>query len=399
MISSTNWHILLVIELIRFGNFLSSYILNIDQISLENNNRYNLCFLLINLNRSITGMKISMNTNNPILRVPTNIITGFLGVGKTSAILNLIKQKPQNERWAILVNEFGEIGIDASLIRGQGNIKQQIFVREVPGGCMCCSAGSIPMQVALNQLLKQSRPDRLLIEPTGLGHPKEVVQTLKAENFTEVLSIQKTITLVDARHLKDPRYTNHDTFNQQIAIADTIIANKADLYQESDKELLYRYVKDRGQLNTKILFSSYGNIPINELMGITQQVNQQNSRVVTHIYQQKSLKTGGQNILQRRMQKTSKNDEGFTSIGWQFASNELFDYQRLRLVLETINVERIKAVVITNRGLFGYNSTTDGLTETALTDCPESRIEIICKTIDNTWETSLRSCLIAESLV
>ncbi|MFM2476646.1 CobW family GTP-binding protein [Celerinatantimonas sp. MCCC 1A17872] len=339
-----------------------------------------------------------MNTNHPILRVPTNVVTGFLGVGKTSAILNLIKQKPQNERWAILVNEFGEIGIDGSLIRGQGNIKQQIFVREVPGGCMCCSAG-VPMQIALNQLLKQSRPDRLLIEPTGLGHPKEVMQTLKAENFSEILSIQKTITLVDARHLNDPRYTNHDTFNQQIAIADTIIANKADLYQESDKELLYRYVKDRGQRNAKILFSSYGNIPINELMGITQQVKQQISQVITHIYQQKSLKTSGQNILQREIQRSSKNDEGFKSIGWQFASTELFDYQQLRLVLEKINVERLKVAVITNRGLFGYNSTTDGLTETALADCPDSRIEIICKTIDNNWETDLRSCLIAESLV
>lgn len=108
---------------------------------------------------------------SPMLGIPTNIITGFLGVGKTSAILNLMKNKPVNERWAVLVNEFGEIGVDGSLIQGN-QATQQVFIREVPGGCMCCAAG-LPMQIALNQLLTEAKPDRLLIEPTGLGHPKK----------------------------------------------------------------------------------------------------------------------------------------------------------------------------------------------------------------------------------
>ncbi|WP_304438858.1 GTP-binding protein, partial [Oleiphilus sp. HI0086] len=99
--------------------------------------------------------------------VPTNIITGFLGVGKTSAILNLLKQKPDNERWAVLVNEFGEIGVDGSLFQGQSSQEQGVFIKEVPGGCMCCASG-LPMQIALNQLLSRAKPDRLLIEPTGL---------------------------------------------------------------------------------------------------------------------------------------------------------------------------------------------------------------------------------------
>ena len=152
----------------------------------------------------------------PILGVPTNIITGFLGVGKTSAILNLMKHKPTNERWAVLVNEFGEIGVDGSLFQGNQSKQQQIFIREVPGGCMCCAAG-LPMQIALNQLLSEAKPDRLLIEPTGLGHPKEVLQVLSSEHYRQVLSLQKNITLVDARKLSDTRYSDHDTFNQQIA--------------------------------------------------------------------------------------------------------------------------------------------------------------------------------------
>jgi len=70
-----------------------------------------------------------------------------------------------------------------------------------------------------------------LIEPTGPGHPKEVLNVLSNENFQDVLSIQKIITLVDARQLSDIRYTANETFNQQIAIADVIVGNKQDLYQ------------------------------------------------------------------------------------------------------------------------------------------------------------------------
>ncbi|MEL7400821.1 MAG: GTP-binding protein, partial [Pseudomonadota bacterium] len=133
------------------------------------------------------------SSREKISAVPTNIITGFLGVGKTSAILHLLESKPADERWAVLVNEFGEIGVDGSLFQGQHSEEQQIYVREVPGGCMCCAAG-LPMQIALNQLLSRAKPDRLLIEPTGLGHPVEVLDILTADYYRETLSVQKTLT-------------------------------------------------------------------------------------------------------------------------------------------------------------------------------------------------------------
>ncbi|MGB2270331.1 MAG: CobW family GTP-binding protein, partial [Cycloclasticus pugetii] len=203
-----------------------------------------------------------------IQAVPTNIITGFLGVGKTSAILHLLKCKPNDERWAVLINEFGEIGVDGSVVAGQHSTDEGIFIREVPGGCMCCAAG-LPMQTALNQLLAKAKPDHLLIEPTGLGHPKEVLQALSMEYYQEVLCLQKTITLVDARNLSDSRYTQHETFNQQIAIADTVVGNKLDLYQDTDKANLIAYVKQRGQTNTRVIFIQHGEIPFSALQGST----------------------------------------------------------------------------------------------------------------------------------
>ncbi|MFM9597365.1 GTP-binding protein, partial [Streptomyces scabiei] len=75
-----------------------------------------------------------MNTStNPLQGIPTNIITGFLGVGKTTAILSLLKHKPESERWAVLVNEFGEIGIDGGLLNNLNGKIDEVFITEVPG--------------------------------------------------------------------------------------------------------------------------------------------------------------------------------------------------------------------------------------------------------------------------
>ncbi|MFM2665175.1 GTP-binding protein [Vibrio mediterranei] len=332
-----------------------------------------------------------MNSDNqPITGVPTNIITGFLGVGKTSAILSLMKNKPKNERWAILVNEFGEIGIDGSLVQGQHNDKQQVFIREVPGGCMCCAAG-LPMQIALNQLLSEARPDRLLIEPTGLGHPKEVLEVLSTEHYRQVLSLQKTITLVDARRLSDSRYTQHDTFNQQISIADTIVGNKFDLYQPGDSEKLATYVAKVGQPNTKVVFAEHGAIPLSEFEGETS-IHQHPPHHHHHHSQSKPL-VSEQDLPESGFLKAENEGEGFQSVGWRFSPDKVFNRQKLILLLVELDVERMKAVFITEDGIFGYNLTSDGLTEVVLDDYFESRIELISDTIDDTFEEQLLSCL------
>ena len=89
--------------------------------------------------------------------VPTHIISGFLGAGKTTLLQHLLSQKPENEVWAVLMNEFGQIGVDQQLISQQ----QGYAVKELLGGCLCCSS-QLPMQIALSRLLSESKPDRLL---------------------------------------------------------------------------------------------------------------------------------------------------------------------------------------------------------------------------------------------
>ncbi len=331
-----------------------------------------------------------MSTKNEVVQpVPTNVITGFLGVGKTSAILHLLKNKPSDERWAVLVNEFGEIGVDGSLIEGQHSQQQGVFIREVPGGCMCCAAG-LPMQVALNQLLAKAKPDRLLIEPTGLGHPKEVLELLSASHYQDILSLQKTLTLVDARKLSDTRYTEHDTFNQQIAIADTVVGNKTDLYGGEDNAKLANYIKQHGQPFVNIIFTQQGEVEPSQLDGSTSV-----SVLASHHHHnaEKKSQLSDLPIPESGFIKAVNEGEGFKSIGWRFAPDKVFNHGKLYAFLTGINAERMKAVFITDVGIFGYNLTADALTEIELDDCMESRIEIISSAINDSLETQILDCL------
>jgi G3E family GTPase len=343
-------------------------------------------------------------SQQPIHNVPTNIITGFLGVGKTSAILHLLTQKPAHERWAILVNEFGEIGIDKSLFEGQLTADSGVFIREVPGGCMCCAA-SLPMQIALNQLLAASRPHRLLIEPTGLGHPKEVLQVLTAEHYQPVLSIQNTLTLVDARKLSDERYTQHDTFNQQLGIADVIVANKCDLYSDQDKVRLQQYVAAHCQPNTTIVQTQFGQLSLDTLKGRATNYAQPHQRQHDHSHahdhnhehadnDSSNTLAADQDLPANGILSANNKGEGFVSTGWRFSPDIVFDHSALKTCLSALRAERLKGVFITNNGVFGYNLTDDGLTEMQLDDCEESRVEVIATDIPGSLEAQLTACFL-----
>lgn len=325
--------------------------------------------------------------------IPTNIITGFLGVGKTTAIMHLLASKPTDERWAVLVNEFGEIGVDGHLFAGNHTQAQGVFVKEVPGGCMCCAAG-LPMQVALNQLLTQAQPDRLLIEPTGLGHPKEVVQVLSEAHYKNVLSLQHIITLVDARKLSDTRYTEHDTFNQQISIADAVVGNKVDLYSEEDKTQLNAYVKKHGVEGAQVVFSEQGNIPLTLLSGPMKTQHAHNHHHHSHENKPSLSETP---LPECGYIKAENEGEGFFSVGWRFSPRFDFDHDALFAFLSGIDAERMKAVFITTEGVFAYNLTTDALTEIELDECYESRIEIISTNLDRNWEDKLLMCIAEHS--
>jgi G3E family GTPase len=167
--------------------------------------------------------------------IPTNLITGFLGVGKTTAIRHLLATRPADERWAVLVNEFGQVGVDDMLLDAEG-----VAVRQVPGGCLCC-VSSQAFTVGLNRIIREQRPDRILIEPSGLGHPARIIDSLSGPFYDGVLDLRATITLMDARHLASPRHRSHDTWTDQLRLADVLVAAKADLYGDDERAAFHDF--------------------------------------------------------------------------------------------------------------------------------------------------------------
>ena len=258
------------------------------------------------------------------------------------------------------------------------------------------------MQVALNQLLSKARPDRLLIEPTGLGHPTEVLKVLSDEYYQDVLSIEKIITLVDARQLSDLRYTEHETFNQQIAIADVIVGNKRDLYHQADYSQLEQYVHQHGLAQVTILTAQQGAIDSAYLAGASGAIT---SAPDAHDHPHHHTHDHGKDphhasvldnipIPAEGYVQAINRGEGFASVGWRFAPNQVFSREKLLAVLISFNAERVKGVFITDNGKFGYNIAGESITESELGDCQESRIEIISTQLSDEWGRQLLECVI-----
>ncbi len=327
--------------------------------------------------------------------IPTNIITGFLGAGKTTAILSLLRQKPESERWAILVNEFGEIGIDAGLIAGEAGNGQQVFLREVPGGCMCCAAG-LPMQVALNQLITRARPDRLLIEPTGLGHPREVINALLQPEYRATIALQTIVTLVDARKIADARYTGHSTFRQQLEVADCIVANKRDLYGGDDIAVLKTFLQTLNLGDTPLHVVSQGRLQPEWLETTRHYADVAPSSSSGKALRMESIHADASPVPQIGFLRKSHEDDGFFSIGWKFRREWLFDHDKLYLLLGGLDAERIKAVMRTSNGVIGFNRADGVLSSIPLEDAPDSRIEII---MDSQPEADALEKMLLESVV
>ncbi|MDG2339322.1 MAG: GTP-binding protein [Gammaproteobacteria bacterium] len=339
------------------------------------------------------------NSKKSISQIPTNIITGFLGVGKTTVIQHLLAQKPKHERWAVLVNEFGEVGIDGNIFSGSKGDQTNITISQLPGGCMCCTNG-LPMQMALNLLLAKSNPHRLLIEPTGLGHPKEVLAVLSNEYYREVLNLQATLTLIDSRKIQDKRYTLNATFNEQLEIAEVVVANKADLYGPADFPALLEYIEDRFGLDKKLLYQvQHGAVDLEWLERPASKENQENHQnkisAEGSLTSVSCIKAPAEGFV-----SLDNSGEGFFCRGWVFNAQWLFDADKLHSLIHGIEADRLKGVFITPDGTLGFNKADSTVTKMSLQASSESlldsRVEVISDRPDifNDIEEGLLKCVV-----
>jgi G3E family GTPase len=208
---------------------------------------------------------MSAMTDTASGKTPVTVLTGYLGAGKTT-LLNRILTEDHGKRYAVIVNEFGEIGIDNDLVVGAD---EDVF--EMNNGCVCCTVRGDLIRV-VNGLMKRQRPgkpafDAIIVETTGLADPGPVAQTFFVDDEVKAKTVLDSVTaLVDAKHVM-ARLDDSKEAREQVAFADQIILNKTDLVSEI--ELVEVEARLRG-LNplAPITRAQRADVPLDQILGV-----------------------------------------------------------------------------------------------------------------------------------
>jgi len=286
------------------------------------------------------------------MKVKVNIITGFLGVGKTTAVNHLLKNKPSTEKWAILINEFGSVPIDQVILNE--NISNEVFIKDIPGGCICCTM-NLPLKVALVEILRKVKPDRIIIEPT--------------------------ICLINPQKLSEINLVNSATFFDQVSISDVLVANKTDLATVDEINEFKTWSENLFPPKNKIIYVQKGKIDFDLLNIIPNQIR--NLKILSHRHSHLKndidISINENNVVEsKKPQIFIDESEDFKAFGLLFSSEDTFNYKTLSETLKSfITTERFKGVFKTNRGYLLINIVDGFYTADPVNYNNDSRAELI----------------------
>jgi len=264
--------------------------------------------------------------------IPTHVIAGPLGAGKTSLIKHLLAQRPANERWAVLINEFGQIGLDAALLTQDDD---GIALGEVAGGCLCCVNGA-PFQVGLGRLLRKAKPDRLFIEPSGLGHPAQLLKQLREAPWQGVLAVQPCVLVLDAQALAAGRALPQAQ-QEALASAGLLVLNKDEALDASQRQAIEQQLPA-----CPIYWTRQAHLPLTQLPGLDAQAGAavDNFDVPEGLAQMPAIWTDPALPI-----CLSQAQEDGWSIGWRWHPSQSFDIARLHRWLSGLEWRRAKLVI------------------------------------------------------
>jgi G3E family GTPase len=192
-------------------------------------------------------------------QVPVTVLTGYLGAGKTT-LLNRILSENHGRKYAVVINEFGELGVDNDLVV---DTDEEVF--EMNNGCICCTVRGDLIRIVGGLMKRREKFDGIIIETTGLANPAPVAQTFFVDEGVRARTkLDAIVTVVDAKHLPQRLEDSHEA-EDQIAFADVIVLNKTDLVTPQELEAVEAQIRKINKF-AKIHRSTKANVPIAELL-------------------------------------------------------------------------------------------------------------------------------------
>jgi G3E family GTPase len=250
-------------------------------------------------------------------RVPVHIVTGFLGAGKTTLLIDQLARRQGEERCAVVVNDFGQARIDASLLDGA------VAVTEIPGGCVCCTApeGLVP---AVEALVEQGSVDRIFLEATGLARPADIVDTLTRSPLSSRIEVAPVVVVVDPGRLAgDPP----PLLLEQVDAADVLVASHVERATEETLAGLDQLAE--------------GHFP-----PWLASVRAQEGAVDVGLFDLRRSEL----VFRKRSRPSAPSTEGFGAASRLWTPDRVFELDALRAVLEDCGAERAKGLFRTEAG-------------------------------------------------
>ena len=198
---------------------------------------------------------------NQVQQVPVTVLTGFLGAGKTT-LLNRILTEQHGRRYAVIVNEFGEEGIDNDLVV---DADEEVF--EMNNGCICCTVRGDLIRILSGLMKRADQLDAIIVETTGLADPAPVAQTFFVDqDVADRTKLDAIVTVADAVHLNSQLGEHHEA-EEQVAFADVVLLNKTDLVDETGLDGVEKRIKKINPY-TKIIRTAHCDAPLENILSL-----------------------------------------------------------------------------------------------------------------------------------